>query len=251
MKNKQRNSFTYYSTKKIISTSSLKKYLTVSLIVLLTVVSNSCLDFTSTKNKVLPIVALNQWYIGWCGAACVEMWADFRGISGTPTPEQDVIVEVTGVYTNTHLIALAVTEFTRDLGSPRYYTSSKVNQAIAAQVASISDGIPSIPIVQDGFHAVIMKGYRWSEWVDFRPLAEGIHFNDPLTGSSEYTSVGDWKYFWFTSMDGMNWAVVFGSAYYEYEDQGREGLNEFHSRDGIIYGEDPGDGDEDPPPIIV
>ncbi len=247
MKKKKRNSFTYYSTKKIICTWPLKKYFTISLMILLTAVLNSCLDFTSEKNKILPVPAINQMYFGWCGAACVQMWANYQSLY----PEQEDIADLIGWHgSDPYRIAQGITQFTSDTGYSRYYSSKQKDMAIASQVASISDRIPNIPIVLNGTHAVIMKGYRWSEYEDFRPLAEGIYFNDPNDGLSKYVSVGDWKYSWFTPMDGINCAVVHGAGYYSYEDQGREGLREFHERDGIIYGEDP-EGGEDPPPIIV
>jgi len=177
------------------------------------------------------------------------MWADFRGIEGVPLPEQATIVEVIGGPSDAARIAVGVSTFTKDQGYPIYYTSGKQNQAISAQVASIYNGVPNIPMVKFGYHAVVMKGYRWTEYGDdLRPLAEGIHFNDPLDGSSNYTSVGDWKYIWFTSLDGIYWPIVFGSGYYDYQSQGDDGLREFHRRGGSMYGDDP---DEDPPPIRV
>jgi len=236
--------------KKRNNPSALKKYFAVSLIILLTAILNSCFLFTKEKNKILPITAIKQKYNEWCGPCCVQMWADFRGIKDTPLPDQDEIAEVTGWPSNADLIALAVSQFTRDQGYPVYYTSGNRDRAISAQVASIQDGVPSIPMVKFGRHSVIMKGYRWTEYEDLRPRADGIWFNDPADGSGNYVSVGDWKYSFFTSWDGIYWPVVFGSAFYEYQSQGDDGLREFHLRHGTIYGEDP-EGGEDPPPLMI
>lgn len=248
MINKKRNGFKCHSTKKIANVPPLSKRLMISFAVLLAAVLSirGCIEFDhKPKDHVLSVPVFYQIFDGWCGAACIQMWGYYDGKS----PVQEDIADYIGNYfSDPYWIAQGVTQFTNTTGYPRYWASWNQDVAISAEVASAADGVPSIPIVNAGTHAVIMKGYKWTETEWGVPRADGIHFNDPLLGS-RYRSAAEWKEDWFTLWDGTNYAVVLGAKASEYESDGEAGFNEFLERGGTYYGA-PKDG-EDPPPIEV
>jgi len=65
---------------------------------------------------------------------------------------------------------------------------------MSAQVDSVDKKIPSISIVNNGSHAVIVIGFDWTDTVN-GPRADGVSFHDPLyySGANRYFSAGDWK----------------------------------------------------------
>jgi hypothetical protein len=163
----------------------------MSTITILTIIILICCNPSPHHHKRLAVPFIQQWYIGWCGAACIQMWAYYQGLN----PGQDDIAAFIG-WTVSNVIAIAdgVTHFTNSYGFPGIYGSGDYQQdaAMSAQVASVEDNIPSISIVNSGYHAVIVIGFDWTDTIT-GPRADGVSFHDPLSGPDWYRSADQWK----------------------------------------------------------
>jgi len=203
-----------------------------------------CCFLTPPPSKYLSVPHITQEYSGWCAAACVQMWAWYEGNTYL---RQDEIAPYTGWHGATvYTIASGVTQFTSRTGFAAFYFNSNDQQdaAIATQVASIRNGVPSISIVYDGTHAVIVIGFQWTELSDGTPRADWVKFNDPARSDSNKISAWYWKnrYFFPNSTSGK-YEIVLSSPSYIYD--GEDGHQEFKARDGTFYG-DPDDDDGRP-----
>jgi len=179
----------------------------------------------------LPVPFISQMYNAWCGAACIQMWAYYDGLY----PEQDDIASFIGwTVSNIYNIAAGVGYFTNSPGYPVEYGSSEYEQdlAMSAQVASIKEKIPSISIINHGTHAIIAKGFDWTD-TSLGPRADGICIHDPWLGPNFYHTAGNWKHWFFTDYYGHH-LIVLGDSYYLY--QGESGYIEFLNQGGTYYG---------------
>ncbi len=220
------------------------KYLAPGLMLLVMLFSICCfLDPPPSKYLSVPHI---QWkYSGWCGAACVQMWAWYEGSTYLT---QDQIAPVTGWYGATvYTIANGVTRFTSGNGFAALYNNTYDQQdaAVSAQIASIKNGVPSISIVHDGFHSVIVIGFQWTELSDGTPRADYVKFNDPARTRSLKVAAWYWKNeYFFPNLASGKYEIVLTN--HSYIDEGYEGHQEFKARGGTYYG-DPGPGIPDEP----
>ena len=202
-------------------------------ITVLSIIILICCNPSPHHHIRLPVPYESQWYNGWCGAACIQMWAEYDG----RYPGQDEIASFIGwTGTNPPAIANGVGFYTNETGVDWYYGSSEYEQdlALSSQVVSVKDNIPSISIVNNGYHAVIVIGFDWTDTVN-GPRADGVSFHDPLpyNGPSLYISAGDWKQNWFTAYNGQH-VIILGYAWHVSE--GEMGYIEFLNQGGTYYG---------------
>ncbi|MBA7668225.1 hypothetical protein ES703_76334 [subsurface metagenome] len=192
--------------------------------------------FEVPKSKYLSVPHITWKYSGWCAPACVQMWAWFEGSTYLT---QDQIAPYTGwsgatVYT----IANAVTRFTSKTGFAALYynTYDQQDAAISTQIASIKSGVPSISIVHDGSHSVIVIGFEWTELSDGTPRADWIKFNDPARTKSLKVAAWYWKNdYFFPNRTSGKYEIVLTNP--SYVNDGYEGHQEFKARGGTYYGD--------------
>jgi hypothetical protein len=247
MKKKAHPLFAHHLIRKIFTFFSRPKHLLISLI-LISIIVSICCRREIFHHKLLPVPFEQQWYNGWCGAACVQMWAEYDNYS----PTQQYIADIIGwTGANPHSIADGVSIFTNATGLDRYYPGSEYYQgvAISCQVFSVDDNVPSISIVNSGVHAVIIIGFNWTELSTGRPRADGVYFHDPLysAGEETYQTAGNWKQWWFTTYNGTEFAFILG--YPRYADEGETGYIDFLAAEGTYYG-GPEDYDPEKPPLM-
>lgn len=202
-----------------------------STITALTIIILICCNPSPHHHKMLPVPFLSQWYNGWCGAACIQMWAYYDGRD----PSQDDVASFIGwTISNVWAIADGVTYFTNSTGYPRLFGSSQYQQdlAMSTQVASVEDDVPSISIVDGGTHAVIIKGFDWTD-TSTGPRADGVSFHDPWRGPNWYQTAGEWKHAWFTAYNGEH-LIVLGA--FRYVSEGESGYANFLNQGGTYYG---------------
>lgn len=220
------------------------KYLAPGLIFLAVLLLISCF-LEPPKSKYLSVPHITWKYSGWCAAAVVQMWAWYEGNTYLT---QDEIAPYTGWYGATvYTIANGVTRFTSRTGFAALYFNSNDQQdaAMSAQVAAIKNGVPSISIVQDGFHSVIVIGFQWTELSDGTPRADYIKFNDPALSDSLRVGAWSWKTrYFFPNPVSNKYEIVLTSPSYIYD--GEDGHQEFKARDGTYYGDPGGGGGRDP-----
>lgn len=191
-------------------------------------------------SRYLSVPHITQQYYGWCGAACIQMWAYYE----MNHPTQEEIAQYVGWSgSNVYAIADGVTQFTSKTGFAKFYnnTSDQQDVAVSAQVAAIRSGVPSISIVDYGYHAVIVIGFEWTNMPDGRPRADFITFNDPLLSDSSRVGAWTWKQnrFWPNSISNKYEIVL---TNHSYVDDGYEGHQEFKVRGGTYYGAPGGGG---------
>jgi len=206
------------------------KYLLIALI-FLSVFISSCRWLEPPKRKYLSVPHIMWEYLGWCGAACIQMWAYYE----RSYPDQEQIASYIGWYhSDAYHIADGVTQFTtRYAFAAPYYGQ---DQAISGQVAAIKSEVPSISIINQGTHAVIVIGFEWTELSGGRPRADFIRFNDPARSHHEEISAWSWKNTYFNLNPASNMYEVILSAP-GYITDGLEGYQEFKARGGTYYGE--------------
>lgn len=109
----------------------------------------------------------------------------------------------------------------------------------------MDDNKPSVSIVLEGNHSVIVIGFTWTELLDGTPRADGVYFHDPInfTGEGRYETAAYWKQWWFTLYNGVEYAIIVASSHYV--DEGKDGYVQFEGMGGTYYGcpedEDPKD----------
>ena len=216
------------------------KYLAPGLMFLVVLLFICCF-LDPPPSKYLPVPHITQKYAGWCGAACVQMWAWSEGKTYLT---QDMIAPTTGWYGATvETIANGVTQFTSKTGFAKSYnnTNDEQDAAVAAQVAAIRSGVPSISIVYNGHHSVIVIGFQWTELSDGTPRADYIKFNDPALTKSLEISAWNWKTsYFFPNYASYKYEIVLTN--HSYVDDGYEGHQEFKVRGGTYYGAPGGGG---------
>jgi len=184
-----------------------------------------------TTHKVLSVPYFSQIYLGWCGAACIQMWSYYDGYS----PTQQEIASYIG-WTGAHPAAIAqgVGIFTNSIGVDMPFGSSEVQQdlAIAAQTASIDDNIPSVSIIDQGYHAGIVIGWDWTPTI-WGPRADQLRYHDPQRGGNIWRTVRQWKDNYFTAYQGQH-VIILGLA--SHVGEGEAGYWEFLAAGGCYYG---------------
>lgn len=214
------------------------KYLVVGLMFLAVLILICCLH-DPPASRFLSVPHITQTYYGWCGAACIQMWAYYEYLY----PTQNEIAQYIGwTHSNVYAIADGVTQFTSRNGFPSFFNNNSDQQdlAVSTQIAAIRNGVPSISIVNYGTHAIIVTGFEWTELAGGRPRADFITFNDPLRLDSDTVGAWTWKDFYFSPNPVSNkYEIVLTSP--SYLDDGEEGHQEFMALDGTYYG-DPGGG---------
>ena len=219
------------------------KYLVVGLMFLAVLILICC--FEPPKSRFLSVPHITWEYTGWCGAACIQMWAYYENVY----PTQDEIAWYIGWSGSTvYEIAEGVTYFTSRNGFASFYnnTSDQQDLAVSTQVAAVRSGVPSISIVNQGYHAIIVTGFEWTELTGGRPRADFVTFNDPALLDTYRVGAWTWKDFYFTpNLVSNKYEIVLSSPFYIYD--GEDGHQEFKARDGTYYG-DPGppEGGEEP-----
>lgn len=222
------------------------KYLVPGLMFLAVLFLISC-DFYTVKSKVLAVPHIQWGYTGWCGAACVQMWAFYE----KSYPSQQQIATYIGWYgSDVYSIAEGVTRFTSRYAFASFYYTSNDQQdaAISAQISAIKNDAPSISITKYGNHSILIIGGEWTELVGGTPRADFLTFNDPERLDTDRVGVWTWKDNYFTPNPVSNkYEIVLSCPGYIFE--GADGHQEFKARDGTYYG-DPGDvkGGKDPIP---
>lgn len=215
------------------------KYLVVGLMFLAVLILICCI-LEPPKSKYLSVPHITQQYSGWCGAACIQMWAYYEG--DYPT-QSDIAAYIGWSGSNVYDIAEGVTQFTSRTGFAKFYTDTSDQQdaAVSAQVAAIRSGVPSISIVNHGYHAIIVIGFEWTELSDGRPRADFIRFNDPLWSDTEEIGAWTWKQHYFNpNLVSSKYEIVLTN--HSYVDDGYEGHQEFKVRGGTYYGAPGGGG---------
>ena len=217
------------------------RYLLIALI-FLSVFISSCEWLEPPKRKYLSVPHITWQHLGWCGAACIQMWAYYE----KSWPTQEEIADYIGwSHSDVYHIADGVTRFTSRyaFGSPFYGQ----DEAISAQVAAIRNEAPSISIINQGVHAAIVIGFEWTELSGGRPRADFIRFNDPARSHVEEITAWSWKNNYFNKNPASNmYEIVLSCPDYIFE--GADGHDEFINRGGTYYG-DPGDKEEPEEPM--
>lgn len=219
------------------------KYLAPGLMLLVMFLSICCF-FVLSKSKLLSVPHITWQHSGWCGAACIQMWAYYEKVY----PTQTEIAEYIGWEgSNVCDIAEGVSRFTSRIGFEClfYNSSNQQDAAVAAQVAAIKSEAPSISIVKNGSHAIIVIGFEWTELWGGTPRADFITFNDPAELDTYRVGAWTWKSHYFSPNPFSDkYEIVLSSPSFVVD--GEEGHREFIARGGTYYG-DPGDkGPKDP-----
>jgi len=195
-----------------------------------TILLSSCGGGGIPPTMVLNVPFSPQWWGGWCGAACIEMWANYQNLYTS----QNVIADTVGYWPDVWALAGGGSLFTHNNGVPGIYGPSEHEQdrATSAQVSSIHNDTPSIAVVNGGSHAVLVVGVDWT-YMDMQKVALGIHFHDPAQYPFMYRAANLWKHQWFTACAGQH-LIVLGSGWFGSE--GDMGYSEFLNQGGTYYG---------------
>ncbi|UCH98424.1 MAG: C39 family peptidase [Candidatus Aminicenantes bacterium] len=140
-----------------------------------------CIPSDLEKLINLDVPFHNQECSNWCGIACIQMWAHFDGFSVT---QQEIANEL-GIgfnqATSPFDLETGIGSFTCSEGycaTRGIFEPGAQGDLIGATIYAIQDYVPSImPFWMD--HAVLIKGYKWREDENGRPLAIKVWFHDP------------------------------------------------------------------------
>ena len=201
-----------------------------SLLLLLIIILICC--YSPPTYKVISVPYFSQRFLGWCGAACVQMWSHYDGYNPT---QQEIASQMSGwTGSDPNRIADAVTIFTNSLGYSRPYGDSELQQdlAIAAQGASINDNVPSVSIIDSGTHAGLFIGWNWTDTF-VGPRADEVCWHDPQRGPTMWRTVRQWKQSYFTTYYAMYWIVL---GHPSYPALGEDAYWEFLAAGGHYYG---------------
>jgi hypothetical protein len=248
MRKKAHTLFAHHLIRKIFTFFFRPKHLLISL-TLISIIISICCSRQVLHHKVLPVPFKPQLYNGWCAAACVQMWAEYDNNH----PSQEDIARIIGWEgVSPRSIAYGVGFFTRTTGVDFYLPGSAAyqNSAIASQVVSVDDNIPSVSIVKSGTHAVIVIGFNWTWSSSGRPIAEGVYFHDPLSwaGEETYQTAESWKRWWFDTYNGREFAFILG--YFHHLGEGESGYADFLAAGGTYYGGPEDYDSEKEPPLM-
>jgi hypothetical protein len=213
------------------------KYLAPGLMFLAVLFLISC-QFYNTKSKVLAVPHIQWEHTGWCGAACIQMWAFY---DKSYLSQQQIATYIGWYGSDVYGIAEGVTQFTDRLGFASFFHPSNDQQdaALSAQVSAIKNDAPSISITKNGTHSIIIIGGEWTELPGGTPRADFLTFNDPERLDTDRVGAWTWKDNYFTPNPVSNkYEIVLSCPDYIFE--GADGHQEFKARGGTYYG-DPGD----------
>ncbi len=152
----------------------------------------------------LPIPAYWQLYSMWCGHACIEMWAHYRGnwmITQESLARDPYICDSADPWTGMYVyqIIRGVNKYADSAAGDCSYDLSDdgKNMIFSRITAALSDGQPSILVTLNEYtlekHALIVKGYDTYETEVFVPNIKSVRYNDPWNGSEEEETFFDMK----------------------------------------------------------
>lgn len=185
------------------------------------------------KNINLPVPYHAQIHENYCGIACIQMWADFDKRNVTQEEIADFL-GIEGQFVSPTLLEQGVSYFTNSqayLASELMTEPDAQENLIAATISGIKDYTPSImPFFED--HAVLIKGYKWHEDINGRPIADRAYVHDPDNLPDRDLSAASLKALFMASPFSY-WVIV---GQYSYIPEGREGYNIFILEGGTYYG---------------
>ncbi len=174
------------------------------------IVSTACFNFSPWRpaqgTTELSIPHLFQEKLWYCGPAVIAMWRAYRGY---PAVSQDAIWNwmsqsypghtnpAPGMGATGIAVAGAASNYTgRAIKQDDYIGENQIRQAVADQQEGIGDQRPTIAVVHNGTHAVLVRGATWHELPDalLRPNNEFMKIRDPhpTAAISDTISIGEW-----------------------------------------------------------
>jgi Papain-like cysteine protease AvrRpt2 len=187
----------------------------------------------------LSIPNYQQEYLNYCGVACVQMWAHYDNLQ---TITQSQIAAYVGIDPNAcsgtdpYELLYAVGAYTLSYGwmENKVLTELGVQgDMIASAIEGICHSVPSIFPLDFCSHAVIARGFEWTENTDGKPLAIRVIFNDPADGrrrdvnasafmlrydpdpnTFHYWVILGWEDFVWGGINGHDIFVMLGGTYY-------------------------------------
>jgi hypothetical protein len=209
------------------------KFLVIVIAALL-LINVQCDDGDPDMNVNLSVPYHQMAFTNACGLACIQMWADYDGI----TVSQYDIATMLGVQPG-QTVAPDVLEW-----GVGFYTWSEgclatklmsvpgaKGDLIAATIYGVDDRNPSImPFWED--HAVIIKGYQWYWDEGYKPVATNVRYHDPNGEANQYETANILDAYFMPSPYAY-WVIV---AHPEYVGMGLEGHNAFIVAGGTYYG---------------
>lgn len=189
------------------------------------------------KQIVLAVPHIVQEKSNYCGVACIKMWADYVYSKNTYT--QDIIAEHVRVSPfGAHPLNLAngvvhFTECDAYLFVKSAYEPGAKGDLIAAAIKGVERLYPSIiPYLVS--HAVIIRGFKWREDDNQKPIATKVHYNDPYdaNGSNLIATPGELDD-WFKPSGSQYWIIL---PWYDLAGEGESGHDAFVMMGGTYYG---------------
>ncbi|MCX6580874.1 MAG: hypothetical protein NT166_11915 [Candidatus Aminicenantes bacterium] len=191
-----------------------------------------CSSGEPDKNINLPVPYHQQVFSNYCGIACIQMWAEYNGICVS----QQEIAAYLGIgceFVSPYLLDQGVANFT---GSQGYLAIGSIfdpdaqGNLIGATISGIKEYIPAI-MPFNGNHAVLIKGYKWHEDANGRPIADKAYYHDPDDLPNQIITAGELE---STFVARPSYWVIVG--YPSLVPEGREGYNVFILEGGTYYG---------------
>jgi hypothetical protein len=121
------------------------------------------------------------------------------------------------------------------------------NHSISDQLYSISSGYPCIPIVDHGWHAVVLKKAKWHRASSGTPYMDDAWYHDPdfyNPRPNEWASIASWKSYYNSCRSSMSPDPCYITVI-ELSCVGNpgamDGYNQFRMQGGTYYAENPAD----------
>ena len=172
-----------------------------------------------------------------CGAACVQMWAEYKGYY--PTQEEiKSYMGITGAAPS--YIAEAACWFCYQFIIVDAHDVQ--DYSISDQLYSMRYGHPCIPIINNGTHAVILNKAKWHR-DSGTPYMDQVWYHDPdyyFPCSNAYASIATWKAIYESCHTGDCYITIIHVAY-AHNPEARDGYDGFRAQGGTYYGEHPDD----------
>lgn len=176
-----------------------------------------------------------------CGAACVQMWAEYKGNYVT----QLQIQQYMGILgASPSYIAEAVCWFCYLFAVPDAHDVQ--DHSISDQLCSMSYYETCIPIINNGFHAVILNKAGWHRECGV-PYMDYVCFHDPNYYNpypNVYASIATWKFIYESCWNTGDCYITVIDIIYAHSSEAANGYNGFRAQGGTYYGENPDDGNE-------